>query len=120
MDRSISGHKVYPYEISNGKGSLRPCTPIEYYVWGFTSNPEAWVFREREEQHALFGELLCLGYRPKKHYFLEPKGTLSLPLDMLTSAHDTWGVTTILFTFNPVGIEFRVHADKPNLYLRDK
>lgn len=120
MAKSISGHKVYPYEISNGEGSLKPSTPVEYYMWGITGDPEVWVFREREDQHALFGELLCLGYRPKTYHFLEPKGTLSLPLDVLTSVHNIWGVTTILFAFNPVGIEFYARADKPNLYIRDK
>lgn len=120
MAKSISGHMVWPYDIDNNGAQLRPSTPMEYYMWGITGDPEVWIFREREDQHALFGELLCLGYRPKSHMFLEPKGTLTIPVDTLISNHNIWGTTTILFAFNPVGVEFTVHLDKPILYLRDK
>lgn len=120
MAMSISGHMVWPYEIDHNGAQHRPSTPMEYYIWGITGKPEVWVFREREDQHALFGELLCSGYRPKSHMFLEPKGTLTIPVDTLTSSNNILGLTTILFTFNPVGVEFTVHPGKPILYLRDK
>lgn len=124
MAKSISGHQVYPYEISRGQYQFRPGTPLEYYLWGITGEPEVWVFRDRDDQHALLGEMLCTGFRPNKYHFLEPKGTLILPINELISDNNIWGTTTILFAFNPVGIEYIVEDDLLNhhrrMVIRDK
>lgn len=120
LSKSVSGRMVYPYVCTHNNYRWHPSTPIEYYMWGIANDPEVWIFRDWDDQHALLGEMLCSGYRPKNYYFLEPEGTVAIPMNPLDTIHNTWGEAVILFAFNPVGIEFFLQKMDRTIHIRAK